>query len=75
MVVDINAPHHWRAAERVLGEQSVRSTVRNTGVKRAVISSDCGQPHDPPMIEALRITCQLLLEEEFTVEEIKHAAP
>jgi hypothetical protein len=47
------------------------AAIRSVGVARAVISSDCGQVHNPPMVEALRMTCQLLLEEEFTVEEIK----
>jgi hypothetical protein len=33
--------------------------------------SDCGQLHNPPVVEALRITCQLLFEEEFTTDEIR----
>jgi hypothetical protein len=47
------------------------AAIRNVGVSRAVVSSDCGQLHNPPMVEALRITCQLLLEEDFTADEIK----
>ena len=47
------------------------AAIRHVGVRRAVISSDCGQLHNPPMVEALRITCQLLLEEDFTVEDVK----
>jgi hypothetical protein len=36
-----------------------------------VLSSDCGQLHNPPMVEALRMCCQLLLEEEFAADEIR----
>jgi Family of unknown function (DUF6282) len=59
-------PRWWRVSVA-----DFAAAIRNVGVRRAVISSDCGQLHNPPMVEALRITCQLLLEEEFTVEEIK----
>jgi hypothetical protein len=59
-------PRWWRVSVA-----DFATAIRSVGVKRAVISSDCGQLHNPPMVEALRITCQLLLEEEFTVEEIK----
>jgi hypothetical protein len=59
-------PRWWRVSV-----PDFATAIRNVGVRRAVISSDCGQLHNPPMVEALRITCQLLLEEEFTVEEIK----
>jgi hypothetical protein len=59
-------PRWWRVSVA-----DFAAAIRNIGVRRAVISSDCGQLHNPPMVEALRITCQLLLEEEFTVEEIK----
>ncbi len=59
-------PRWWRVSVA-----DFATAIRSVGVRRAVISSDCGQLHNPPMVEALRITCQLLLEEEFTVEEIK----
>jgi Family of unknown function (DUF6282) len=59
-------PRWWRVSVA-----DFATAIRNVGVRRAVISSDCGQLHNPPMVEALRITCQLLLEEEFTMEEIK----
>jgi hypothetical protein len=59
-------PRWWRVSIA-----DFAAAIRKVGVARAVISSDCGQLHNPPMVEALRITCQLLLEEEFTVEEIK----
>ena len=59
-------PRWWRVSVA-----DFAAAIRNIGVARAVISSDCGQLHNPPMVEALRITCQLLLEEEFTADEIK----
>jgi hypothetical protein len=59
-------PRWWRVS---VGDFA--AAIRNVGVPRAVVSSDCGQLHNPPMVEALRITCQLLLEEDFTADEIK----
>jgi uncharacterized protein DUF6282 len=59
-------PRWWRVSIT-----DFAAAIRHVGVKRSVISSDCGQLHNPPMVEALRITCQLLLEEEFSVEDIK----
>jgi Family of unknown function (DUF6282) len=59
-------PRWWRVSIT-----DFAAAIRNVGVARAIVSSDCGQLHNPPMVEALRIICQLLLEEEFTVEEIK----
>ena len=59
-------PRWWRVSVA-----DFAAAIRHVGVKRSVISSDCGQLHNPPMVEALRITCQLLLEEEFTVDEMK----
>jgi hypothetical protein len=59
-------PRWWRVS---IAEFA--AAIRNVGVKRSVVSSDCGQLHNPPVVEALRITCQLLLEEEFTIDDIK----
>jgi hypothetical protein len=59
-------PRWWRVS---VGDFA--AAIRKVGIARAVISSDCGQLHNPPMVEALRITCQLLLEEGFSAEEIK----
>lgn len=59
-------PRWWRASVA-----DFAAAIRKVGVKRSVISSDCGQLHNPPMVEALRMTCQLLLEEGFGVDEIK----
>ena len=59
-------PRWWRCS---IADFS--TAIRKVGVARSVISSDCGQLHNPPMVEALRLTCQLLLEEGFSVDEIK----
>ena len=59
-------PRWWRVSVA-----DFAAAIRNVGVSRAVVSSDCGQLHNPPMVEALRITCRLLLEEDFTADEIK----
>ena len=59
-------PRWWRVSV-----SDFAAAIRNVGVGRALISSDCGQLHNPPMVEAMRVTCQLLLEEEFSVDDIK----
>jgi len=59
-------PRWWRVS---IGDFA--AAIRKVGVKRSVISSDCGQLHNPPMVEGLRITCQLLLEEGFSADEIR----
>lgn len=59
-------PRWWRVSVA-----DFAAAIRRIGVARSIISSDCGQLHNPPMTEALRITCQLLLEEGFTEDEIR----
>jgi len=59
-------PRWWRASVA-----DFSNAIRKIGVSRCVVSSDCGQLHNPPMVEALRIVCQLLIEEEFTLDEIR----
>jgi Family of unknown function (DUF6282) len=59
-------PRWWRVSV-----DDFAKAIRRVGVRRAILSSDCGQIHNPPMVEALRLTCQLMLEEGFSVEEIK----
>lgn len=59
-------PRWWRAS---IGDFA--DWIRKVGIHRSVVSSDCGQLHNPPMVEALRLTIQLLLEEGFTAEDIK----
>jgi hypothetical protein len=58
-------PRWWR-----ISISDFAATIRRVGVERSVLSSDCGQLHNPPMVEALRM-CQLLLEEEFAADEIR----
>lgn len=59
-------PRWWRVSV-----SDFAATIRKVGVARSIISSDCGQLHNPPMVESLRITCQLLLEEGFSADEIR----
>jgi len=59
-------PRWWRAS---IGDFA--QAIRAVGVKRSVLSTDCGQLHNPPMVESLRLMCQLLLEEGFSMDEIK----
>ncbi len=59
-------PRWWRVSIA-----DFAAAIRQVGINRSVISSDCGQLHNPPMVEALRITCQLLLEEGFNGDEIR----
>lgn len=46
------------------------AAIRRIGPENIVISSDCGQLHNPPPVEGLRIVVQLLLEEGFSETEI-----
>jgi hypothetical protein len=59
-------PRWWRVSI-----SDFAAAIRKVGVKRSVISSDCGQLHNPPMVEALRIVCQLLLEEGFDADDVR----
>jgi len=59
-------PRWWRASIA-----DFAAAIRRVGVQRSVLSTDVGQLHAPPMVEALRLMCQLLLEEGFSADEIK----
>ena len=59
-------PRWWRVSV-----EDFAAGIRRIGVARMVISSDAGQIHNPPPVEALRIAVQLLLEEGFSSEEIR----
>jgi hypothetical protein len=59
-------PRWWRVSV-----EDFAAGIRRIGVAHTVISSDAGQLHNPPPVEALRITVQLLLEEGFSAEEIR----
>lgn len=59
-------PRWWRVSVA-----DFAGAIRQIGVERMVLSSDCGQLHNPPEPEAMRMMCQLLLEEGFSEDEIK----
>ena len=59
-------PRWWRVSV-----EDFAAGIRRLGVENVLISSDCGQLHNPPSIEALRLTIQLLLEEGFSADEIR----
>ena len=59
-------PRWWRASV-----EDFAGGIRRIGVANTVISSDAGQVHNPPPVEALRITVQLLLEEGFSEAEVR----
>ena len=59
-------PRWWRVSI-----ENFADTIRQIGPSRMVLSSDCGQLHNPQQVEALRMTCQLLLEEGLEAEAIK----
>ena len=59
-------PRWWRVSveDFALG-------IRRLGANNVLISSDCGQLHNPPSVEAVRLTIQLLLEEGFSENDIR----
>lgn len=59
-------PRWWRVSVA-----DFAAAIRRIGPERMVLSSDCGQLHNPPEVEGLRMTCQLLLEEELSPADIK----
>ena len=59
-------PRWWRVSIA-----DFAGAIRQIGVERMVLSSDCGQIHNPPEPEAMRMMCQLLLEEGFSEQDIK----
>jgi len=59
-------PRWWRVSI-----SDFATAIRNIGPERMVLSSDCGQLHNPPEIEGLRIVCQLLWEEGLEEQDIK----
>ena len=59
-------PRWWRVSV-----EDFAAGLRRLGPENALISSDCGQLHNPTSIEAYRLTIQLLLEEGFSADEIR----
>ncbi|HUT50063.1 MAG TPA: DUF6282 family protein [Alphaproteobacteria bacterium] len=66
-------PRWWRVSIK-----DFAGAIRQIGPERMVLSSDCGQLHNPPEVEGLRIVCQLLLEEgldEAAIKRMFHTNP
>ncbi|MDP3767682.1 MAG: hypothetical protein Q8S13_06680, partial [Dehalococcoidia bacterium] len=59
-------PRWWRVSV-----EDFAATIRRLGPQNVLISSDCGQLHNPPVVEGIRLTIQLLLEEGFREDEIR----
>jgi hypothetical protein len=59
-------PRWWRASV-----EDFANALRQIGPARSVLSTDCGQLHNPQEVESLRIVCQLLLEEGLSEEAIR----
>ncbi|WP_337925358.1 DUF6282 family protein [Arthrobacter jiangjiafuii] len=47
------------------------SNIRDAGPENSVISSDLGQPFNPPVEDGLAIAADLLLEKDFTEQEVR----
>jgi len=66
-------PRWWRVSIK-----DFAGAIRQIGPQRMVLSSDRGQLHNPPVVEGLRMTCQLLLEEgldEAAIKRMFHTNP
>ncbi len=59
-------PRWWRVSV-----EDFAAGLRRLGPANVVVSSDCGQLHNPPPVESYRLAIQLLLEEGFTEQEIR----
>jgi len=59
-------PRWWRASV-----EDFAAGIRRIGVANTVVSTDAGQLHNPPPVESLRLTIQLLLEEGFSEAEVR----
>ncbi|HEV2474501.1 MAG TPA: hypothetical protein VGS41_17620, partial [Chthonomonadales bacterium] len=46
------------------------AAIRSVGAGRSILSSDCGQPHNPMPHEGLRILAQMCLEHGFSETDI-----
>ena len=59
-------PRWWRVSV-----EDFAATIHRLGTENVLLSSDCGQLHNPPVVEGIRLTVQLLLEEGFSEHEIR----
>lgn len=59
-------PRWWRVSITDFAD-----AIRQIGPRRMILSSDCGQLHNPPEAEGMRMMTQLLIEEGFDDEDIR----
>jgi hypothetical protein len=59
-------PRWWRVSV-----EDFAASIRRLRPENVIISSDCGQLHNPASIEGIRLTIQLMLEEGFSEREIR----
>jgi hypothetical protein len=59
-------PRSWRVSI-----SDFAAAIRQIGPERMVLSSDCGQFHNPPETESMRMVCELLWEEGLSEEDIR----
>ena len=59
-------PRWWRVSV-----EDFAAGLRRLGPENVLVSSDCGQLHNPASVEAYRLTIQLLLEEGFAEHDIR----
>ena len=63
------SPRWWTLSVGELAE-----SIRKIGPERVVLSSDVGQLHNPPPVEALRLLFEILLEEGIPPDDIRRMA-
>jgi len=63
------SPRWWTLSVSELAE-----SIREIGPERVVLSSDVGQLHNPPPVEALRLLFEILLEEGIPPDDIRRMA-
>ncbi len=60
------SPRWWK-----LSVADLAGAIRKIGPERVVMSSDVGQLHNPPPVEALRLYIEILFEEDIPPEDIR----
>ena len=60
------SPRWW-----TLSVSEMADSIRKIGPERVVLSSDVGQLHNPPPVEALRMLIEILLEEDIPPDDIR----
>jgi len=54
--------------------ETVMASIRKVGVERCLLSTDLGQTINPPVAEGFAMFAQRLLDDGFTVQEIRRMA-